>query len=143
MGVIVKNERGGSLFYTLTKNQIVRIISIASYLTKKNLRQKNYLLQQTKVLFGTHIFFQYTNQVQVLGLPELKIKQNYVQQIIVFLNETEEGEQRCNLVTVDRVDWPAAQCTTRLKKTCQIEPGAQAMPQLYYHRLKVKQHSKH
>ena len=43
-GVIVKNERGGSLFYALTKNQIVRIISIASYLTKKNLRKKNYLL---------------------------------------------------------------------------------------------------
>jgi hypothetical protein len=42
-GLIVKNERGGSLFYALTKNQIVRIISIASYLTKK-IKKKNYLL---------------------------------------------------------------------------------------------------
>ena len=142
MGVIVKNERGGSLFYTLTKNQIVRIISIASYLTKKKFETKKlFVVADKSALWDT--FFQYTNQVQVLGLPELKIKQNYVQQIIVFLNETEEGEQRCNLVTVDRVDRPAAQCTSRLKKTCQVDTGVQAMSQLYLHRLTVKQHSKH
>jgi len=77
-------------FYALTKNQIVRIISIASYLTKKIEKKKLFVVADKSALWDTYFFS--TQISSSLGLPELKIKQNYVQQIIVFLNETEEGE---------------------------------------------------
>ena len=77
-------------FYALTKNQIVRIISIASYLTKKNWEKKLFVVADKSALWDTYFFS--TQISSSKGLPELKIKQNYVQQIIVFLNETEEGE---------------------------------------------------
>lgn len=57
MGVIVKNERGGSLFYTLTKNQIVRIISIASYLTKKKFETKKLFVVADKSALWDAYFF--------------------------------------------------------------------------------------
>lgn len=43
-------------FYALTKNQIVRIISIASYLTKKNWEKKIICCSRQKCSLG-HIFF--------------------------------------------------------------------------------------
>ena len=71
--VIVKNERGGSLFYALTKNQIVRIISIASYLTKKKFETKKIICCSRRkcslghigidIFFSTQIKFKFTRDL--------------------------------------------------------------------------------
>jgi len=89
-GVIVKNERGGSLFLRINKKSN-RSDYINSFLSnKKNWEKKLFVVADKSALWDTYFFS--TQISSSLGLPELKIKQNYVQQIIVFLNETEEGE---------------------------------------------------
>lgn len=57
---------------------------------KKFETKKLFVVADKSALWDTYFFS--TQISSSLGLPELKIKQNYVQQIIVFLNETEEGE---------------------------------------------------
>ena len=74
MGVIVKNERGGSLFYTLTKNQIVWIISIASYLTKKKFETKKLFVVADKSALWDAYFFLVHKSSSSFGTSWIKNK---------------------------------------------------------------------